>query len=627
MDKVLVIAEIGNNHNGCIARAKRLIRFAKECGADIAKFQMRNIQALYRHTSPDLSEDLGVEYSKDLINRMELTVENHRELKQYCDEIGIEYLCSPWDQESLNILKTLGISRLKLASADFENDPLIRQALEYDVDLILSTGMATHELIESQWNKFCKYSQKISLLHCVSTYPAPFQDIQLNYLRRLQELTPNVGYSGHERGIGVSIAAVGLGAKIIERHITEDQSLEGPDHHASLMPREFKMMVEAIREVELALGEINCRVKTLSQGALLNKDNLGKSIVASRPLLAGHRVLAEDLEVRSPGGGLSPVLIGDIIGRVITKSKDKHDFIEDTDFIEQQSACEKFPKLSDYFWGLPIRHHDLQNIVTRFNPKILEFHLSYSDLDLDIKSSRECLNDRADILIHAPEMFEFGQILDLCSEDLEYLQTSIENLGRVSQFATDLSITLKGNKKFKIIANVGGWSISDFTPEKKQELYERFYNSLEKIDFMGHQLLIQNMAPYPWHLGGQRFQNIFMVPDEIVRFCETTGMKICLDTSHLGMYCNFQNLDFMDCWELLIPYAEHIHIGDYRGLNGEGVALGTGDLPLSELTCKIPKNVSFILETWQGHRNNGEGFSRELKLLESLVGERACKVI
>jgi N-acetylneuraminate synthase len=253
-DHIFVIAEIGNNHNGSINLAKKLVDEAIKSGADCAKFQIRNKKALYRAKADgSISEDLGVEYIQDLLNKVELTLDEHREVRAYCKAKGITYMCTPWDEPSVDVLATLDVSALKIASADLCNPYLIKKAAQLGKPLVLSTGMSFEHEIVLAIKQLNTLGVPYSLLHCNSTYPAPEGDIQLKYIPRLQELHPIIGYSGHERGTAISIAAVAVGAKIIERHITLDREMEGPDHLASLEPQEFKSMVDGIRQLEKAL--------------------------------------------------------------------------------------------------------------------------------------------------------------------------------------------------------------------------------------------------------------------------------------------------------------------------------------------------------------------------------------
>ena len=213
---VFVIAEIGNNHNGNIDLAYEMIDKAKEIGVDCVKFQMRHINQVYRKKSLSKSgEDLGTEYIIDLLNRFELSVDQHKKLSEYCNQIGIYYMCTPWDQKSIEVLESFDVQAYKVASADLTNIPLIHSLIQTKKPLILSTGMSVLDEIKLTAKYLDKHRVNYALLHCNSTYPAPLQDIHLNFLPTLKKIHDTIGYSGHERGIAVTLAAVGLGAKVV----------------------------------------------------------------------------------------------------------------------------------------------------------------------------------------------------------------------------------------------------------------------------------------------------------------------------------------------------------------------------------------------------------------------------
>lgn len=276
--RVFIIAEIGNNHNGSYETAIKMVDLAILIGADCVKFQMRNLESVYRKKSLEKkSDDLGTEYIIDLLNKFELSAESHRKISDYCRRKGILYLCTPWDKISLKILETMGVPAYKVASADLTNLPLIDALCKVGKPLILSTGMSTMSEVENTVNFLNSQSANFALLHCNSTYPAPFADINLKWINQLKKIHQHIGYSGHERGVAVSYAAVALGACIIERHITLDRNMEGPDHAASLEFPEFKEMVKGIRQIELALGDGIKRV--VSQGEMINRENLSKVLL------------------------------------------------------------------------------------------------------------------------------------------------------------------------------------------------------------------------------------------------------------------------------------------------------------------------------------------------------------
>ena len=254
---VFIIAEIGNNHNGDFKLAKKLIDVAVSAGADCAKFQMRDMDHLYGQSDDftNSGKDLGAEYTLDLLTRFQLTPKKMFEAFDYCKSKNIIPLCTPWDIKSIKRLEKYGMQAYKIASADLTNHDLIIDLLKTKKPLIFSTGMCTEDQIRMTVDLIKKAASPNIFLHCNSTYPAPFKDVNLSYMKRLKEITDTtVGYSGHERGYAVPIAAVSLGAKVIEKHLTIDRNMEGNDHRASLLPGEFTSMVKAIREVERSLG-------------------------------------------------------------------------------------------------------------------------------------------------------------------------------------------------------------------------------------------------------------------------------------------------------------------------------------------------------------------------------------
>ncbi|NEX21705.1 TIM barrel protein [Thiorhodococcus mannitoliphagus] len=616
--RVFVIAEIGNNHNGSVELAKQLVDASIAAGADCVKFQLRNRDALYRRRGDgSVTEDLGVEYIQDLLNKVELSLAEHRTVRQYCRERGVTYLCTPWDEPSVDILATFDISALKIASADLCNPYLIRKAASLGKPLILSTGMSfEHEIVRTV-TQLKELGIPFALLHCNSAYPAPETDIQLRYLTRLAELHSIIGYSGHERGTAITIAAVALGAKIVERHITLDRSMEGPDHLASLEPTEFRTLVEGIRQVENALPWVGPG-RHASQGELLNRENLGKSVVAARDIGLGETFTEAALRVASPGQGLPPYRLDELLGRRAGRFIQHGDFLFESDLWDKPiiDRVYRFPVK----WGVPVRYHDFKQYREWINPDLFEFHLSYRDLGIDPKpylESTACSR----LVVHAPELFENSELLDLAAADEAYRRRSIENVKRVVAATEVIGDYFPNADSLLIVANVGGFSADQpFAPALRPRLYERFRVACEQIDFGRTELIPQNMAPFPWHFGGQRHQNIFMMPDELAAMSRELNMRLCLDLSHLQMTCSHFGLDFQDALTQLLPYSAHLHLADAKGTNGEGVLMGTGDInwPLSWKQICEAKNIGFIPEVWQGHKDHGAGFWSALSFLVQL---------
>ena len=616
--KVFVIAEIGNNHQGDVALAKRLIDVSIAAGADCVKFQLRNREALYRTRADGTAvEDLGAEYVQDLLKKVELSLEHHRDLRDYCRQRGVTYMCTPWDEPSVDALATMDVPALKLASADLCNPYLIDKAASLGIPLILSTGMSFEHEIVRAITQLNSLGAHFALLHCNSTYPAPEPDIQLPYIKRLQQLHPVVGYSGHERGTAITHAAVALGACIVERHITLDRTLEGPDHLASLEPDEFQQMVAGIRSIEQAM-RWQGPARHVSQGELLNRENLAKSVVAAQSIRTGEVITQQHLRIASPGQGLAPYRLPELLGKSATRALSVGDFLYASDI-----AGVSISKRHFHFpikWGIPVRYHDFAQFAQMVDPDLFEFHLSYRDLALDPKAylqETQCSR----LVVHAPELFENSELLDLASPDPWYRRRSIQNLQRVVDATLTIASFFPKADSLLIVANVGGFSADAPLPyERRSELYARFHDSCGQINWGRTELIPQNMAPFPWHFGGQRHQNIFMMPDELAYHAKLYGLRLCLDLAHLQMTCNRFLLDFQQSLDLLLPYTAHLHVSDAAGTNGEGVVMGTGDVNWPPAWRKIcsTTGVGFIPEVWQGHKDHGAGFWDALALLQAI---------
>lgn len=618
-ERVFVIAEIGNNHNGSLNLAKQLVDVAIDAGADCVKFQLRDRATLYRHKADgSRAEDLGVEYIQDLLDKVELSVDEHRLLRDYCRQNNITYLCTPWDETSVDILAGFDVPALKIASADLCNPFLISKAAELDKPLILSTGMSVEPEIAAAIKQLQQLNIPFALLHCNSTYPAPESDIQLNYIKRLQEMHPLIGYSGHERGIAISHAAVALGAKIIERHITLDRNMEGPDHLASLEPAEFRQLVDGIRQLEAALPWRGSERHT-SQGERLNRENLGKSVIAACAIPQGTTMTRNMLRIASPGQGLPPYRLTELLGKPALRNIAQGDFLYESDLNNAPTQSGLHFTLP-IRWGVPVRYHDFLDYRRRITPDLFEFHLSYRDLQLKPQSFLASV-DCTRLVVHAPELFENSELLDLAAEDAGYRQRSIENLQRVVDATQEIAEFFPKADARLIVANIGGFSADRPRPlVDRPVLYERFYSACERIDFGNTELIPQNMAPFPWHFGGQRHQNIFMMPDELFDHARTHSLRLCLDLSHLQMTCFHFGLDFQTELARLLPVSAHLHVADAKGTNGEGVLMGTGDIDWQATWAQIKRHphLSFIPEVWQGHKDHGAGFWSALTFLSQL---------
>lgn len=330
MSKVMVIAEAGVNHNGDISLAKKLIDVAVEAKADVVKFQTfkaENIvideapKATYQKETTDSNES---QYK--MLKKLELSAENHKELIAYCKEKGILFLSTPFDLESIDLLDDLEIEIFKIPSGELTNLPYLEKIGAKRKQVILSTGMSTLDEVEAAIRILNNEGTKdITLLHCTTQYPTPMEEVNLNAMLTMKErFGLQVGYSDHTKGIEVPIAAVAIGASVIEKHFTLDKNMEGPDHRASLEPNELIKMVQAIRNIEKALGSDK---KVPSKCELQNKEIVRKSIVAKVSIQAGEAFTKENLTVKRPGSGISPMRWHEVLGRRATKNYVKDEMI------------------------------------------------------------------------------------------------------------------------------------------------------------------------------------------------------------------------------------------------------------------------------------------------------------
>ena len=619
-EKCFIIAEVGNNHNGDITLAKRLVDLSIEAGADCVKFQMRDLASLYSNQgkTAETGYDLGSQYTLDLLNKFQLTRDELFEVFDYSYERGITPLCTPWDLNSLHALENYGVEAFKVASADFTNFEMLEVLAKTGRPLICSTGMCIESEIKSSVAYLKQLGAQFAVLHCNSTYPTPFKDVNLRYLPRLKQIAGTiVGYSGHERGFSVPVAAVTLGAKIIEKHFTVDRSMEGNDHKVSLLPDEFAAMVRHIREVEEASGQD--RERELTQGEMINRENLAKSLIIKQPLNKGEVIKREMIEVKSPGQGLQPNRIKELVGRKAIRDFQTGDFFFESDISQKTVKKSRYAFSRPY--GIPVRFHDYEALTANLALDFVEFHLSYHDLSVELEDYFSKPQDIG-FAVHSPELFAGDHIMDLASSDKEYLTRSIDELKRVIDVAQGLKTFFPKTARPVLIINAGGWSLNGFLPvEKTKDLYYRIMKSLEKLDLTPVQLAVQTMPPFPWHFGGQSHHNLFVDPDEISCFCQETGHMICMDISHSVMACNYYQWDFSEFLEKVLPHTVHLHIVDAKGVDGEGVQIGKGDVDFNMVKLMLDRHapdIQFIPEVWQGHKNKGEGFWNALEFLEKI---------
>ncbi|MES2087645.1 MAG: N-acetylneuraminate synthase family protein [Patescibacteria group bacterium] len=607
-----IIAEAGINHNGHIELAKKLIDLAVTARADAVKFQMRDFKTLYTDNAWNNTkhEDIASQYVLSLIRESELSFDNFKELSRYAKSKGIIFLCTPFDVASVDALEKLGVPAYKVSSGDMVNFELLEYIASKNKPMLLSTGMSTFDEIEKTVKHLDTLGAEYILLHCNSTYPTPGKDINLRFIQILKEKFGGiVGYSGHELGIAVSTASVALGAKVIERHITLDHTMKGPDHAVSLEPAGIVKQVRDIRYLELALQGDK---KFITSGEFMNRKIMGKSLVAKAAIKKGDTITRQMVIAKSPAKGLSPQKLYELVG-----TKALRDIPKEGYFTEEDLGKKKIDRTfsSNRKWGLIVRPHDFEEMIEGLKPSFVEFHFSSHDLKNPI-----VLKDHPELelIVHAPELWG-DELLDFSSTDPATIKHSIK-------YINDLLNTVRSMRKHfgktppkvKVVLHPGGMSFDQFvTKSERAKMYTKLGNALKKIDQTGIELLLENQAPLPWYKGGSWFSNTFIDADEIFEFAKKHGFSLCYDSSHAQLYCSLAKKDPIEYFKTLKPLVKHVHLSDGIGTDGEGIQVEEGDVPWKLLMPEILKTDTTIApEIWMGHRNNGEGFITGLKRLK-----------
>ena len=619
---VYVIAEVGINHNGNLGVAKELIRDAVKAGADGVKIQVRHLESIYTKVvlEDPLNAEQGTQYLLSELRKAHFSFEQVKELFEYAGQFEVDFFATPFDNTSARFLNEIGANLFKVGSPDMTNLPLLETIAKFGKPMIISTGMSD----ESEINQIVAFlmarKADFALLHCNSTYPASYNTINLRYLQTMKDrFKLKIGYSGHEQGFAPTLAAVALGAEIIERHISADTTQSGPDHRSSLNPSDFTSMVDQIRIVEQALGQPH---RIFNQGEKSNRLGLAKSLVAARDLQAGTVLAYEDIAAKTPAKGTSPLNIEQFIGKKITEGIKADHYL----FQEQ---LEKSPKESERVyqinktWGIVGRLNDFRDFLA-LKPDLIEIHMTWRDI-FDYKTPTGSFDQ--DLVVHAPEYFR-DQLIDFSSSDQNVTDYSIEMLQKTIAIARDLAPKFKGLKDDRgprVVVHPGG-HFPNPTHSNKTEQYILLEKRLRQIDSRGVRILVENMPPRPWYFGGQWYNTIFMDGREVAQFAGDMGWGICYDTSHAGLYCNFARIPFADCTRAVLDHIAYLHISDSRGFTEEGLQIGEGEIDFEQFFAMVSKvDAGFIPEIWNGHLNHGKGFKDALTNLEKIITKVSAK--
>lgn len=595
-----VIAEAGVNHNGSLQRAKRLVDVAAEAGADAVKFQKRKLRETYLNETVDdpSRSEMGVQYTVSNLKEVSLTDGEFRDLAAYARDADVRFLCSPWDEESVAFLEELGLSAYKVGSPDMTNFVLLERLIETGKPLLVSTGMSEAGEIDRTVQFLDERDAAYALLHCRSTYPAPYHNLNLAFIDELRDrYDVPVGYSGHERGIAVTTAAVAAGAAVVERHVTLSRDLDGPDHAASLEPKGLRKQVRDIRNVEESIGK---PVRYLTRGEYNNRRSLGKCLTTTRPIAAGETIRREDVTAKSPSKGISPQELYTVVGAeaLTDLSADAPIRWDDVEEVTEEAY-----DIDLEGWGVVVRFADIDEHDWG-DPDVFEFRVNGADMDasLDLAGYDKGLG------IHAPEQVGHD-LVDPSARDEATREEAVEVIQRViDRTRTEIAPHFETEAP-PIVVHPGGVTRDHMQLDSVPELNAALERSLAGLDTDGVTLLLENMPPLPWIYGGQQYHNNFMRADEIAAFCERNDAKICYDTSHAKLWCNYADVDLAEHARTLRPYTAYLHVADAVGVDGEGIQIGDGEIDFGRaLEPFADFDGPVITEIWRGHERRGEGF-------------------
>lgn len=629
-----VIAEIGNNHNGSMDTARKLVDAAAAAGANAVKFQARCLSELYVSLDEAYlrATDYSTAYTIRQLARFNLSHAQIAELMDYARSLGLAAVCTPFDTPSLRWLLEYRPDGIKIASADFSNLILHRDLVHADVPVLMSTGMNTAVDIEYVAAQLRRAYIDCTFLHTNSTYPTAFSDVQLAFVDTLRRLSPSglVGYSGHERGTHIPLIAASRGCVVIEKHLTLDRSQEGMDHSASLLPEELALLCAQLDDAAEAIEADSGPSRSVSQGEVLNAVALEKGLYLVRDKRAGEVVQPEDVIVRSPRIGLSPLeWERDLRGRPLARDRGRHAPLMAADF-SSLSAGQSIRRERLGRFGLPVRQRDARDVQARFSPAFVEYHLFATDLEQPAEQVAEVLRD-TDMAFHAPEQFDHEFVLDLVSDDPEVRARSDALLLETVDWCLRVADAARCDQRPYLIVNVGGavgrsQASGEVPTLNRTEAFDRVVAMRGRVWDAGIHMLPQTMPPYPWHFGGQGRHRLFVSPEDLLAIQAHGRVEFCMDLSHSYLACDHLQRDFYDDLARLADVIGYCHVADARPPNGEGLQIGSGLIDMRRVNSILDLSGGqrpWIAEVWNGHMNDMEGFGIALDRLTEAFGAKA----
>lgn len=599
-----VIAEIGINHESSEVVAKKLIDAAYISGCWAVKFQYRSPKGFYSS-----AQEIGDELINEQLNKNYLSLAKIKRLTNYANKRNLKVGISFFTVKDFNeILKSkIRFDFYKIPSAEFSNSDLVLKAKSSNKLLILSTGGHTLNDIKKQL-KLYNFSENTVVLHCTSNYPSEIGSQNLSSILELKKIRNiEVGYSSHDIDYEVVFMAASLGAKYIERHITLDKLGDGLDDSSSSELEDFIRINKILNNYEKILGDSK---KPVNQGEIINLQNLGTSLYAKRKLQKNKLVDINDFNTKAPRKGLTQDQIKKYIHKPLIKDININEAITKSHFIKNHELTNKdFDFMNIHKLSIPIRFHDMEWIFNEFKIKNFEFHLSYKEVkNISINSlqNKSKYFENKLFSYHLPDYINSYELFNPLSEDESIRKESRNILNTVIEIS---KVASKDSNISPIF--VSSLSQNDF--KDKEVYFKKLKIFIKEIYEYSNVLFLPQWLPkQAWYFGGAYDIKLFSAEEDI-DFIKKNDIKICLDIAHLIMSANSANSDWKLWLKELTPYTKHYHLSDSYGTDGEGVDFGKGDL--GDPRRIISMDDVKVLEVWQGHLNQFQGFKSAVKSL------------
>jgi len=614
---IKVICELGINHFGSFDHCKNLINNAKSAEAWGIKFQYRNLKSYFKLLKKN--DELGKEIIDIEIKKNYLTPLNIIKLSNYAKSIGLESGISFFDVNDIKDFKNYKFDFYKVPSVSALDFDLIKRLNKFKKKVFISLGSRSNNEILQNKKNFIKNSIKNQTIffHCISNYPLNPLNANLGYISKLKNIFKGyeVGYSSHENDIFNCIIAISKGIKFIERHITIDKNSRGLDHSSSSDLNEIKKLCFYTRNYDLIANSKNNR--QVNQGEKINLQNLGKSAYANKDININQKIKVTDISFLSPNIGLNK---NEVLKFLDLKNKNflrKGDPILITNFKKKKTL----KKNSVIFCNnkkisIPIRPSDYKFMDNIFNINIYEFHLSFNDVLNFNFNNLDCnFLKKKKFSVHGPDYCDSNNILDLFSENKIVRKKSFKIFNmclKISKYLQDLS-----GKQVLMIQSFSSIDPNLELEKRYKEIKKIIISSFKKYKI---KVLPQWLPPSAWYFGGSSSMNLFSDPNDL-KLLNRLKIKICLDISHFILSCNQKKIDLKFFFIKFKNLFMHYHISDASGLDGEGLSIGKGDLlRYKKILSDILNNKDIkVIESWQGHLNNGLIFINDISKLEKII--------